>query len=171
MTEIPISLGTRLGSMIFDHFIMTIILMIFLSPLLINNFTDSRIKAVGNSSMIEMNSPVTYFMIFGFALYFCKDIFGGRSIAKRILKLQVVSNSTGEVASPIQCVIRNFFCVIWPLEVIMTLINPSRRLGDIIAGTKIISQNPPITKEINLNQIVISFILAYGITSLIFYII
>ena len=72
------------------------------------------------------------------SFYFNKDIFYGRSIAKRILGLQIVDNVTGQVATPFQCLLRNITIAIWPVEVIITLFNPTRRLGDRIARTKTI---------------------------------
>ena len=170
MTENTMPLGTRLGSMLLDHFIMTMIMMVCFIPSLITSFTTNEVHTIGNAPMFEMTSPVTYLLILGFALYFCKDIFGGRSIAKRILKLQVLDNASNEVASPIQCVIRNFFCIIWPLEIILTLIEPSRRLGDRIAGTKVTARLQPVLKETNIPQTLIAFFLAYGATALVFYI-
>lgn len=56
-----------------------------------------------------MGGSWAYLGILGLALYFCKDIINGRSLAKRLLKLQVVDNTTGEVASPMQCFVRNLF--------------------------------------------------------------
>ena len=49
-----------------------------------------------------MSGVSGYLAMFGFALYFCKDIFNGRSIAKRILNFQVVDNYTGESGKPLE---------------------------------------------------------------------
>ena len=172
MTETKIPLGTRLGSMITDHFIMSIIMTVFLAPMLINNITTkTEIKTINGSPMVETSSPFTYLVILGFTLYFCKDIFSGRSIAKRLLKLQIVSNSSNEIATPTQCVIRNFFCIIWPVEVIFILVNPARRLGDMVAGTKVIPFNNPGIHKIDIVKIIISILLAFGMTFLVFYVI
>lgn len=134
--------GSRLGSMILDHFFMTMIAMIFFVPMMINGFSDAfTVSHLPNDNNL-FNGPLSYISLLGFALYFCKDSISGRSIAKRITKLQVVDNITGEVATPLKCFIRNIFCIIWPVEVIMVLINPARRIGDLVAGTKVVAYNP-----------------------------
>lgn len=69
-----------------------------------------------------------------------KDFYNGRSIGKRVFGYQVVDIKTNSVASEIQCMARNLTLLIWPLEILIVLINPSRRLGDIIAGTKVIEK-------------------------------
>lgn len=69
-----------------------------------------------------------------------KDFYSSRSIGKRILGYKVV-NSKGLAASKTQCLIRNITILLWPIEVAFLLINPNRRLGDFIAGTKIIESD------------------------------
>jgi hypothetical protein len=104
-----------------------------------------------------------YLGLVGFAIYFCKDIINGRSIAKRILKLQLVNNSTGEIASPIRCLVRNIFCIIWPIEVIVSMITPSRRIGDRVAGTKLVFYDPSIEQpKVNFGKTLIPLAIAYG---------
>jgi uncharacterized RDD family membrane protein YckC len=121
-----ISIGLRLGTMLLDHFI---ICLIGIPPIIIY---DSL--ANPNSAPAEI-SP--YPMIPLFVIYFCKDCIGGRSPAKRILKLVVVDNETNEAATPLQSLIRNFFVLIWPIEVCVTFFNQERRIGDRVAGTKL----------------------------------
>jgi uncharacterized RDD family membrane protein YckC len=72
-------------------------------------------------------------------VYFLKDSFYGRSLAKRITKLQVVNNATGEPASIARGFIRNVFIIMWPVEVLVSLFNPQRRIGDYVAGTKVVT--------------------------------
>ncbi|MCG8700483.1 MAG: RDD family protein, partial [Bacteroidales bacterium] len=64
-----------------------------------------------------------------------KDLFNGRSIAKRILKLKIVNHKTNQTAGPLRCLVRNITFPIWPIEIIVILINKNRRIGDFIAGT------------------------------------
>lgn len=110
-----------------------------------------------------------YFSILGYALYFCKDCIKGRSIAKRIFKLQVVNNKTNEVASPLRCFIRNITCVLWPIELIFALTNTSRRLGDRIAGTKLVKfETKHKEAKLKLIQIILSVSISYGIFLLLF---
>ena len=81
-----------------------------------------------------------------------KDFYDSRSIGKRISGYKVV-DKRGLSASKIQCLIRNITIFLWPIEVALLLINPSRRLGDFIAGTKVIESdkisNSSTFEEIN----------------------
>lgn len=137
-----ISTGTRLGAMVIDHIIMTMIVMIFFIPVMLSVSTDALKVTHEQTSFNFMGGVWGYVSMLGLILYPCKDCINGRSIAKRMLKLQVVDNSTGQVASPFKCFIRNLFIVLWPIEVIVALTNTSRRLGDKVAGTKVVVFNP-----------------------------
>ena len=134
----PISVGTRLGAMLLDHVFMTIIAMVFFLPTIILSFTNAFKVSHEQTDLNFMEGPMKYIGLIGFALYFCKDIINGASIAKRILKLQVVDNKTGQVATPLQCFVRDIFCILWIIEVIVAMTNTSRRLGDRVAGTKLV---------------------------------
>jgi uncharacterized RDD family membrane protein YckC len=160
MTEQKVSVGTRLGTMILDHIVMTLIIMLFALPDIISSFSNAfhitheqmNTNSIGNFGFLA---------IIGFSFYFCKDCINGQSIAKRILKLQVVDNKTGQIASPIKCFIRDLFCILWPMEVFVALANPSRRLGDLVAGTKLIPYIPVAEKETpNYLQIFIAVMLS-----------
>lgn len=70
-----------------------------------------------------------------------KDFYNGKSVAKRIHGYQVIDNKTNGPASEMQCMTRNLTMIIWPLEGLIALFNPSRRLGDFIAGTKLIDSD------------------------------
>ena len=72
------------------------------------------------------------------AILLNKDYFNGKSIGKRLFGYQVVDNKTNKPAYEMQCVLRNVTLIIWPLEVFVALISPNKRLGDLIAGTKLI---------------------------------
>jgi uncharacterized RDD family membrane protein YckC len=163
MTEQKVNAGTRLGTMILDHFIMTFGAMIFAIPGMISGFATA-FNISHEQTNPDLFGNMSYVMLIGFAVYFCKDSINGRSPAKRILKLQVVDNSTGTAASPIKCFIRNIFCVLWPIEIIVALINPSRRIGDFVAGTKVVPFDPTTEQQKpNWGQIGISLALAYGL--------
>lgn len=167
MTEQKTNVGTRIGSMLLDHIAMTFIAMIFFIPGMISGFSTA-FEVSHEQTSPDIFGGLSYFGLIGFALYFCKDSINGRSIAKRALKLQVVENSSGKVASPIKCFVRNIFCILWPIEVIVTLASPSRRIGDMVAGTRVIPFNPELEKpKINYGQIGLSIILAYGIMVLV----
>ena len=155
--------GTRLASMIVDHFAMTFITMIFFIPGMISTFA-SAFEVNNEQTNPDIFGGLSYIGLFGFALYICKDSINGRSIAKRILKIQIVNNQTGQVASPLKCFVRNLFCALWPIEVIVTLANPSRRIGDMVAGTRVVPFNPETEQpKPDFKQIGISVALAYGI--------
>ncbi len=133
----------RMLTMIIDHFMMAFLLMLFEAPFMINNILT--LSSLNNGQMPESFSGYNWYEVFVFSLYFNKDLLQGRSIAKRIFKFQVVDFKTNKPANSIKCLIRNLTILMWPVEVIMALINTERRLGDYIAGTKLstyeVSQN------------------------------
>ncbi|MCA4898444.1 MAG: RDD family protein [Bacteroidota bacterium] len=163
MTEKNLNAGTRLGTMILDHFIMTFGTMIFAIPGMISGFATA-FNVSHERTNPDLFGNMSYVMLIGLAVYFCKDSINGRSPAKRFLKLQVVDNTTGIAASPIKCFLRNIFCALWPIEVIVALINPNRRIGDFVAGTKVVPFDQTTKQQKpNWGQIGISLALAYGL--------
>jgi len=166
-TEQKTNAGTRIGSMLLDHFAMTFIAMFFFVPGMISGFSTA-FEVNHEQTSPDIFGGLSYVGLIGFALYFCKDCINGRSIAKRALKLQVVDNKSGNVASPIKCFVRNIFCILWPIEVIVTLASPSRRIGDMIAGTRVIPFNPELEQpKVNFAQVGLSIVLAYGLMVLV----
>jgi len=134
-----ISLGSRLVSMLLDHVIMSIIAVVFFIPQMISAFSGFETS----HEPMQFNDGTSFYLsLIGLALYFCKDSFNGRSIAKRIFKLQVVDNNTGEAASPLRCLVRNLLCIVWPIEVLVTFGDTGRRLGDRLAGTRVTVYKP-----------------------------
>jgi uncharacterized RDD family membrane protein YckC len=149
--------------MLLDHFFMTVIAMVFFIPGFISNIYAAFNPSHGGPTPDFMDGVYGCVAAFGFALYFCKDIFNGRSIAKRILGLQVVNNSTGKVASPVRCFVRNITCVLWPIEGIVAIVNTSRRLGDRIAGTKLVKFDPSMEQpRMSLVSILVPICISYG---------
>jgi len=160
MTEITPETRTRLGSMLLDHMIMTMMAGIFFIPQIIVSFSNELTHKQPDT---ELFGGMSYLFMIGFALYFSKDCINGRSIAKRILKLQLVDNTTGKVASPLKCVLRNVFCILWPLEVIVAFNNPGQRIGDRVAGTKLVVFDSTLEQpKINVGKVSLTFILVYG---------
>jgi uncharacterized RDD family membrane protein YckC len=165
MTDQKIKTGTRLGSMLIDHFFMTMIAGVFFIPEIISMASNVLVHEQPKS---EIFGGTTHILIIGIAIYFCKDCINGQSIAKRILKLQLIDNSTGGVASPLKCLLRNLFIVLWPFEVIAALINPNRRIGDWVAGTKLVYYDSTLEKpKVNFGKVAIALLLAYGFMILI----
>lgn len=164
----PISAGTRLAAMLLDHIFMTFIAMLFFLPGIIQGFSDAFTVSHTQTDINFMDGPMQYIGLFGFALYFCKDIINGRSIAKRLLKLQLVDNKTEQVATPLQCFVRNIFCILWPVEAIVALSNPGRRIGDKVAGTKLVHYQPGLEQpKINIGKIVLPIFISYALILLI----
>ena len=63
-------------------------------------------------------------------------IFGGRSPAKRMLGLRVVSAGTGEPTSKQNLILRNVFFFIYPIDAIL-LIATGKSLGDTVTNTTV----------------------------------
>jgi uncharacterized RDD family membrane protein YckC len=70
-------------------------------------------------------------------LYLNKDFLFGKSIAKRIIGLQVIDNRNNQPADEFKCFLRNMTIPLYPLEVLVTLFTPDRRIGDWIANTRV----------------------------------
>ncbi len=133
----PITKSIRLQSMLLDHLLLIAGTIILSVPLLMYGFF--RILWISHEPTQFLLPPgVEYVFALGVVIYLAKDSLYGRGPAKHILKLQVVRHTTGEPAAPLRCLVRNFFCVVWPIEVIAVLIHPERRIGDMVAGTRIV---------------------------------
>jgi len=152
------NIGIRLASMLLDHFIMTfgIVIIAFIlvgiGYLIVGNPTDSDLP--------EWFVIIPIFLgLMIFSVYFNKDAIKGKSPAKRILGLVIVDNKTGEIANPIKSVVRNITLVFWPIEVIFSLFSPERRIGDYIAGTKVISDDKTLNTELKVGQIIFALII------------
>ena len=130
-----ISAADRMGSMLLDHFIMCIIIFALSIPLIIVGAVDLFTVSHESSVMNDLMTKILFAI--AIAIYLNKDFLNGRSPAKRVIKSQVISNRTNLVASPLLCLIRNFTIILWPIEVIVVLVSPERRLGDYLAGTRV----------------------------------
>jgi uncharacterized RDD family membrane protein YckC len=130
----------RISSMLLDHLILTFLIV---PPAIITTIIGQQIDLEIGS---KTNATMFLSMLF---IYLNKDFWKGKSPAKRILGYQIIDKKTERAASELQCFIRNLtICVAWPLEVIVTLINPKRRIGDFIANTKVISSQKEKLKTI-----------------------
>ena len=136
MTDKKISLGLRLGTMFLDHFIMCFIIV---PPLIV-------MSLIVKSEPFETKPIETFVFYLMMFVYFNKDFVNGKSISKRILGLRVVDRKTGESASELQCFLRNITIPVWPLEVFVSLFSTNKRLGDLIANTKVeVSEKEQVT--------------------------
>ncbi len=127
MTERNINRGLRLGTMLLDHFIMSFII---IPPLIIISF-------LVKSEPFQTTAVETIAFAIMLLVYLNKDFAKGKSISKRILGFRVIDRQTGEPASSLKCFLRNLTILIWPLEVMVSLLSPTRRIGDLIANTEV----------------------------------
>ena len=76
----------------------------------------------------------------GFVAYvfLCDGLPGGQSLGKRFTKTAVVSASTEEPCRYWQSVVRNIAMVLGFIDAVFILGKQRRRLGDYIAGTKVV---------------------------------
>lgn len=82
--------------------------------------------------------PVILFS-FAYTLFICKDlIYSGRSLGKYIMKLDIL-NKYNNTPSIITLILRNTFIFIWPLGFLVCIINPEKKIEDILLGTKVVS--------------------------------
>lgn len=102
-----------------------------------------------------------------FSCFFSKDLLSGQSIGKKRCGLKIVNLDNGEI-SIFKLILRNLFCVIWPIEIIAILVNPERRLADFILKTKIISYNWKRRESLNATFF-ISLSTIFCILSVLFY--
>ena len=119
----------RVLSMLLDHIIMCIVIapIVILTIGLLLHFEES------------LNKVFIIILIFlPYLVYFNKDFFNAKSPAKRILGYQIIDRKNNELASELQCFVRNLTIIAWPIEVIIGLINPERRIGDFLANTKVV---------------------------------
>lgn len=74
-------------------------------------------------------------------LFFIKDIFYGRSLGKRITGLSVKNISSINKTKEVYFVIRNITLIIWPIDILLLMLMPSRKLGDMIANTIVVKES------------------------------
>ncbi len=148
--------------MLLDHGFMCVVAGFFYLPLIIRIFAGIAGSLGGHEIPNPWSGAWMYVGMIGMALYPCKDCINGRSLAKRVMGHQVVSNKTGQVATPLQCLVRNLLIFIWPVEVIAVQFNPARRLGDKLAGTRVVTYDPVLEQpRLKPVKLVIPFIIAY----------
>lgn len=124
-----LKLGPRLASMFVDHLSISILTAVIGIPVMLIDFFSSAIFD------FDLNWITAIFISF---IYLNKDYFRGKSLAKRIFGFQVMKKDSDEVASRLQCLLRNLTIFVWPLEVIFTVFSTDRRIGDYIANTRIV---------------------------------
>lgn len=121
---------------------------------------------------IFIRSPLFNLGIFGLqlTLFLCKDCFDGQSVGKRLMKIQVVDRQTGNSVSSWRLIIRNIFIILWMIEGLVLIITNGRRLGDMLAKTKVIHQGN--SKKIHLDfKLIVTILICYVVSVLIVFLI
>jgi len=146
----------RMKLMALDHFIMCAI-----CSIVSIFFVGIGYLVVGNPFESAAADSFFYFAIFSAltvcSIYLNKDAIKGKSPAKRSLGFVIVDYKTGEIAHPIKTLLRNITVVIWPLEVVILFFSTERRIGDYIAGTKLVADSKTLNTELKIGQIIIAF--------------
>ncbi len=158
--NIPYS-GERLNSMILDQLIMAGISFLLFLPY---NFVSlaKSFSLQHEPELMSFSGPIFFNLgLSGIILYFCKDSINGRSWGKRKSGLQVVHYKTGDPASPMRCFVRNLTAVVFYIEFIVALANPERRIGDYLAGTKLVRYDPTSEPlKVNRTQLTLTVLMA-----------
>ncbi len=120
----------RISSMLLDHLIMTLLIV---PPLI-------AIMILKGNGVLEIEDGTFQIFLSGLMfLYLNKDFFKAKSAAKRIMGYHIINRKTHERGSEFQCFIRNLtIAIAWPLEVVISFMNPERRIGDFLANTAIV---------------------------------
>lgn len=165
--------GNRLAMMVLDHILFSVAGAIIMLPIWFV-FIFSTLKeggpnpATGGQAIFGGIQVMLVLYAFIMAIYLNKDAINGRSPAKRILGARVVNMSDGQTASPLKCLLRNITLIFWPIEALLALLTSDRRrLGDYLAGTRVVMQapdNPPAT--LDWGKILLSYVAGVGLIGL-----
>lgn len=109
-------------------------------------------------SLSVMFIPMSIAMALAYVYFLCKDVIGGRSLGKRLQKLQLV-RLDGSPVSYTRMVVRNLFIVIWPIEVIMYLANKGQRLGDLVCKTTVVPATDENKQAVDKQKVIISILI------------
>lgn len=180
----PVTSGNRLVSALIDYIpammismvINTIVTIIALPDL--EEFILESQNGVSDAEAIEHMFRffgVFKSMIIGLSIalavsyfyFLSKDFFGGRSIGKRVMKLQLVMKDGHSPVSGIRMIVRNLFLVLWPVEVIMYLANSGQRLGDLLCKTTVVRASEDNKQPINIKSLIVNLLIVAIFTSLI----
>ncbi len=102
-------------------------------------------------------------MVLLYVLMVCKDCYNGQSIGRKIVGIQVFDSKTMKVASPLKCILRNCFYLIYPIEGLVMLCNSlGLRMGDYATQTKVAEWNADL-KEVNYIKIAQAIALVFTV--------
>jgi uncharacterized RDD family membrane protein YckC len=94
------------------------------------SFIEMSLRASNVVSEIALALCVVYWLF--------KDGFGGQSIGKKIMGIQVIEHATGSTCSPPRSLIRAIPMGLGVIDCAFALGKDRRRLGDMAAGTSVI---------------------------------
>ena len=116
---------------------LVILALIAIFPGFMNNIKMLKVSTLDTATG-WINTAYTFVFLF-IVIFTLKDI-SGNSIGKRLLGFAIFSTVTNEKPTIIQLILRNiFFFLLIPFEAFIILFRPDqRRLGDLIAKTKVI---------------------------------
>lgn len=162
-------IGIRWAAMLIDHIILCLGIgltggiLIGLGYFIIGDPRETQLP----KWLIAIPITIVFLLL---SIYFNKDAIKGKSPAKRILGLIVLNNKTNAVANPIRCFFRNITLIIWPIELVFSLFSPERRIGDFIAGTKVIQDDSTTHTDSNIGSMLFAWVLGVLFISLLFYV-
>jgi len=140
--------GSRIGAAIIDTVIQTLVFsaIILTAYWIMNGFKFYTIDLDGAKlSNFGAIAIISYFIIFFGYFILSEIIMKGRTIGKRVFGLRTIRQN-GQPITFIQSIVRNVIRVMidnMGIGIItMMLAKDYRRLGDILAGTMVISENP-----------------------------
>lgn len=102
-------------------------------------YIDLMITCVICSPFIMVTAFKLYlaFLILVPVLFVLRDV-SGCSVGKRILNLKIVAIEDGKALSVGRLIVRNLTTLLWPMEALIAYLNKGRRLGDLIAKSRVI---------------------------------
>ncbi len=97
------------------------------------------LKPMMSNELQGVNIPLKNLMVTDIALCYLifRDVLGSKSIGKKILKLKIIDENTGNPCNFLRRLLRNITWILGPIEVIFLLVS-KKRLGDILAKTKVV---------------------------------
>ena len=96
--------------------------------------------------IVSIFPPV--FTVIGIVCFILRDVIGGgRSLGKKIMKLDVIDKKTSDKAKVSQKILRNiFFIIVWIDGIVM--LTSGQSIGDTVASTAVISTKAPKPADI-----------------------
>ena len=140
--------GSRIGAAVIDSIIQTLVFIIVLlfSYWVMNGFMFYTVNfdeaLLSNFAAIVI---ISYFIIFFGYFLLSEIVMKGQTLGKRVFGLRTIRQN-GQPITFIQSIIRNIVRVmidnLGPGVIVMMFSKDYKRLGDMLAGTMVISENP-----------------------------